>query len=195
MNEEEIRAKKKTNSKKIPESLLSTYHRWVYEKKTTESVESLREWILQESKSEQWQMRLCMVYRLIQTIILIVKGAIVSVTMLIKDHFSQTLKPSTNCVRCVKANTGSGPVSSSRSLKCPRNGTLSVSRSCVFVAWSQDTWDKHVEGADPTALTIVLRHTTDCCTLKIELLTKTQIYINMIFLCQCLTRMLQNFSP
>lgn len=50
MNEEEIRAKKKTNSKKIPESLLSTYHRWVYEKKTTESVESLREWILQESE-------------------------------------------------------------------------------------------------------------------------------------------------
>lgn len=36
--------------KKIPESLLSTYHRWVYEKKKTESVESLREWVLQESK-------------------------------------------------------------------------------------------------------------------------------------------------
>ncbi|XP_065941558.1 uncharacterized protein [Magallana gigas] len=36
--------------KKIPESLLSTYHRWVYEKKKTESVESLREWILQESE-------------------------------------------------------------------------------------------------------------------------------------------------
>uniref|UniRef100_A0A8W8P1X9 CCHC-type domain-containing protein n=1 Tax=Magallana gigas TaxID=29159 RepID=A0A8W8P1X9_MAGGI len=36
--------------KKIPESLLSTYHRWVYEKTKTESVESLREWILQESE-------------------------------------------------------------------------------------------------------------------------------------------------
>lgn len=34
--------------KKISESLLSTYHRWVYEKKKTESVESLREWNLQE---------------------------------------------------------------------------------------------------------------------------------------------------
>uniref|UniRef100_A0A8W8ILI6 Peptidase aspartic putative domain-containing protein n=1 Tax=Magallana gigas TaxID=29159 RepID=A0A8W8ILI6_MAGGI len=30
---------------------------------------------------------------------------------------------------------GFGHVSSSRNLKCPRNGTLSVSRNCVFVAW------------------------------------------------------------
>lgn len=42
----------------------------------------------------------------------------------IKDHFSQTLRPSTNCVRSVKENMGFGYVSSSRNLKCPRNGTV-----------------------------------------------------------------------
>lgn len=112
-----------------------------------------------------------MVYRLIQTITLIVKSAAVTENMLmfIKDHFSQTLRPSTNCVRCVKDNMGFGHVSSSRNLKCPRNETLSVSRSCVFVVWGQDTWERHVEGADLVALTIVPRNILDSCTLEIEL--------------------------
>ncbi|XP_061190177.1 uncharacterized protein LOC133198039 [Saccostrea echinata] len=36
--------------KNIPETMLSTYHRWVFEKQKTESVEILREWIIQESE-------------------------------------------------------------------------------------------------------------------------------------------------
>ena len=34
--------------KKIPESMLPRYHRWIFEKREDESVEVLREWIIQE---------------------------------------------------------------------------------------------------------------------------------------------------
>ena len=36
--------------KKLPTSMLSTYHRWIFEKQKSESVESLREWVLQEAE-------------------------------------------------------------------------------------------------------------------------------------------------
>ena len=36
--------------KKIPESMLARYHRWIFEKRKDESVEVLREWIIQESE-------------------------------------------------------------------------------------------------------------------------------------------------
>lgn len=109
MNEEEIRAKKKTNSKKIPESLLSTYHRCVYEKKTTESVESLREWILQESEFRTVANET--VYGL-QTDLnnnFDSKRCNRERNNVNKRSFFANTKTSTNCVRCDKANTGSGP--------------------------------------------------------------------------------------
>ena len=36
--------------KKLPTSMLSSYHRWIFEKQKRESVESLREWVLQEAE-------------------------------------------------------------------------------------------------------------------------------------------------
>ena len=36
--------------KKLPTSMLSSYHRWLFEKQKTESVERLREWVLQEAE-------------------------------------------------------------------------------------------------------------------------------------------------
>lgn len=95
--------------------------------------------------SKQWHMRL---YGLLWTIILIVKSVTVILTVLIfiKDHFSETLKPSTKCVRYKGQHD---TWSCEQFLMCPRNETLSVSRSCVSVAWSQ------VKGADPIALIIV----------------------------------------
>ena len=36
--------------KKIPQVLLSQYHRWLYEKDKVESVQTLREWIIQEAE-------------------------------------------------------------------------------------------------------------------------------------------------
>ena len=36
--------------KKLPTSMLSTYHRWIFERQKRESVESLREWVLQEAE-------------------------------------------------------------------------------------------------------------------------------------------------
>ena len=36
--------------KKLPTSMLSSYHRWIFEKQKPESVESLREWVLQEAE-------------------------------------------------------------------------------------------------------------------------------------------------
>ena len=36
--------------KKLPTSMLSSYHRWIFEKQKGESVESLREWVLQEAE-------------------------------------------------------------------------------------------------------------------------------------------------
>ena len=35
---------------KLPENKLTQYHRWIFEKCKTESVESLREWIIQEAE-------------------------------------------------------------------------------------------------------------------------------------------------
>ena len=34
--------------KKLPTSMLSTYHQWIFERQKQESVKSLREWVLQE---------------------------------------------------------------------------------------------------------------------------------------------------
>ena len=36
--------------KKLPTSMLSSYHRWIFEKQKRESVENLREWVLQEAE-------------------------------------------------------------------------------------------------------------------------------------------------
>ena len=36
--------------KKLPTSMLSSYHRWIFEKQKRESVETLREWVLQEAE-------------------------------------------------------------------------------------------------------------------------------------------------
>ena len=36
--------------KKLPTSMLSSYHRWIFEKQKHESVESLKEWVLQEAE-------------------------------------------------------------------------------------------------------------------------------------------------
>ena len=35
--------------KKLPTSMLARYHRWIYEKYKIESVEVLREWVIQET--------------------------------------------------------------------------------------------------------------------------------------------------
>jgi len=34
--------------KKIPAKILANYHRWIFEKKKGESVETLREWVISE---------------------------------------------------------------------------------------------------------------------------------------------------
>ena len=39
--------------KKLPASLLTHYHRWIYENHRTESVEVLQEWILRETESNR----------------------------------------------------------------------------------------------------------------------------------------------
>ena len=36
--------------KKLPETMLAAYHRWIFENKKKESVEILREWAIQESE-------------------------------------------------------------------------------------------------------------------------------------------------
>ena len=36
--------------KKLPATMLATYHRWIFENRKNESVEVLREWAIQESK-------------------------------------------------------------------------------------------------------------------------------------------------
>ncbi|XP_062580317.1 uncharacterized protein LOC134242249 [Saccostrea cucullata] len=81
--------------KKIPETMLSTYHRWVFEK-------------LYENGSfrnlnfELSPMRLCMVYKWILTIIR--TGKSVSVTEYIRKHSLEMLRPFQKYVRCVKDN-------------------------------------------------------------------------------------------
>ena len=36
--------------KKLPATILTTYHRWIFENRKNESVENLREWAIQESE-------------------------------------------------------------------------------------------------------------------------------------------------
>ena len=36
--------------KKLPTTMLAAYHRWIFENRKRESVEVLREWVIQESK-------------------------------------------------------------------------------------------------------------------------------------------------
>ena len=37
-------------AEKIPASMLTHYHRWVFENSEVESVEALREWVIQETE-------------------------------------------------------------------------------------------------------------------------------------------------
>lgn len=83
--------------------------------------------------------------------------------MFIKDHFSQTL-----CQMC-HGKHGIWLCKQFKKLKVSQKWNFFRHLKLSFLAWGQDTWERHEEGVDLAALTIVPRRITNYCTLKIEL--------------------------
>ena len=150
--------------RKLPEMMLASYHRWIFENNHLESVETLRDWLVQEAEFQTIAA---------ETIKGIMNQKKISIVM---DHSFQIRRlPVLGDAKFVMENMVYGHVKCFKEWISIINGMLLRKRNFAFVAWVMIIIQKIAKEEENVKCKIVTRSITSYCVFRRKMIQQKEV--------------------